>query len=497
MESFGAWSVVPPILALALAISTRNVILSLGVGVLLGMTIHAGFDPWLGLVDFFERGILAQLSQGSNAEVAIIILVIGGFVHLLDRSGGMVSFAARMTRVVDSPLKAQLSVWLTGLAIFFTDSGNPLILGPMFRPIFAAKRICTEKLAFIIDSTSAPVCVLIPFISWGVYILSLMEKSFGSAGIGEEPLHALLSALPFQLYPLLALATVPLLALTGREYGPMARAQRRARLGQDDPPPPGSATGAETRASSRAVVLPLVTMLVVLFGLFALFIAQLGELPGGKVRLSLVLGYLSATAVCAALLSREHIFGLAESFRVFVDGMGRMVLIVLILLLAWSLGDVCELLGTGPFVARAFDHILSPGLLPAVVFVLGGLFALSTGSSWGTFALLMPIAIPVAHETGASLPVTLAAVLSGGIFGDHCSPVSDTTILSSMASGCTHADHVNTQLVYALTTGATAFVGFVVAGLTGFHGTIAIVLVLQVLITVGLTWFLGAPAHPR
>ena len=189
------------------------------------------------------------------------------------------------------------------------------------------------------------------------------------------------------------------------------------------------------------------------------------------------------------IFTREG-FVVAAVGAAFAEVFGRAAPIAAIV--SALLGPPLLLSGTRRQASIGIGHIVA-----AVVFVLGGLFALSTGSSWGTFALLMPIAIPVAHETGASLPVTLAAVLSGGIFGDHCSPVSDTTILSSMASGCTHADHVNTQLVYALTTGATAFVGFVVAGLTGFHGTIAIVLVLQVLITVGLTWFLGAPAHPR
>lgn len=483
-------SVVPPLLALGLAVVTRNVLLSLSLGVLLGMTIVDGFNPVAGFVDFFERGVLLQLTERSNAEVVIIIMVIGGFVQLVDRSGGMASFARQMTRVVDTPFKAQIAVWITGLSIFFTDSGNSLILGPMFRPIFGGLRICREKLAFIIDSTSSPVCVLVPMISWGVYIMSLLEQSFAPLSIDEDPLHACLRALPFQYYPLLALMTVPLLAATGREWGPMARAQQRE-LERTRTTDSEEALDGANHASSWAVILPMATMLVVLFALFGAFFAQVGSLPGAKVRLSLLLAYLAAAAVCAVLLKREGVMASSESFRTFVQGMGKMVLIVLILLLAWTLGDVCELLGTGSYVARAFDSILSPGLLPALVFVLGAVFSLSTGSSWGTFALMLPIAIPVAHEAGAPLFVTIAAALSGGVFGDHCSPVSDTTILSSMATGCAHADHVNTQLVYASVTGTSALVGFLVAGLTGSVWALAAAVVLQVTVTLVVTRVFG------
>jgi len=487
-------SIVPPLIALVLAVATRNVLVSLTLGVLLGMTLVNDFNPLAGLVDFFHRGIAAQLTERSNVEVLVIILVIGGFVHLLDRSGGMVAFARRMTKVVDTPFKAQISVWLTGLAIFFTDSGNSLILGPMFRPIFGGLKLCREKLAFIIDSTSSPVCVLIPVISWGVYIMGLLEKSFDAHGVTVEPLDACLRALPFQLYPLLALSTVPVLAWTGREYGPMARAQRRALVQVQ------TEAAAEThdgpRASARAVLVPLAVLLMVLTGLFIFYGVQNGGLPGPKVRLSLMISYLAATAVCAAILWAERVSHPLRSARLVLRGMSKLVFVVLILLLAWSLGDVCDLLGTGDYIAQFFDRSLHPGFLPAMVFILGAVFSLSTGSSWGTFALLMPIAIPVALATDAPLYPTIAAVLSGGIFGDHCSPVSDTTVLSSMATGCKHADHVNTQLVYAGLTGVTALLGFIAVGFTGAVWILPIALTVQVAAVLGVTRVFGVRAVP-
>ena len=476
MEDPGFLSIVPPLLALALAIATRSVILSLGLGVLLGMILHCDFNPLRGLLAFFEQGIFVQLSQGSNAQVIILIMVIGGFVRLLESSGGMMAFARQVTRWVATKQRAQLAVWGTGLAIFFTDSGNALILGPMFRPIFDRLGICREKLAFLIDSTASPVCVLVPFISWGVYIMGLLEVSFADLGLPHTPLEGFLHALPFQLYPVLALSTVPLLVLSGREWGPMARAQRRLR--REEREEEQTATAA-TGGGSRTVLIPLATVLLMLGGCFALFLAQRGRLGGAEVRLVLLLAYLSGAVVCALLLKRAGLQAPAQAFQRFLQGMGGMVYIALILLLAWSLGDVCELLGTGSYVAGIFDRALHPGLLPALVFALGAVFSLATGSSWGTFALLLPIAIPVAQQAGAPLWITIGAALSGGVFGDHCSPVSDTTILSSMSSGCAHADHVNTQIPYAAVTGGVALLGFLAAGLLGWTWILLPALVLQ------------------
>ena len=496
MDQHAIWSITPPILALVLAIATRNVLVSLGVGVTLGMIIVNGFHPWQGLLDVFERGIIAQLTEAANAEMVLIILVIGGFVHLMDRSGGMAAFAQRMTRVVDSPRKAQLSAWVTGMAIFFTDSGNSLILGPMFRPIFARVRVCREKLAFIIDSTSSPVCVLVPIISWGVYIMSLLEQPFASLGVTQSPLQACIRATPFQLYPILALATVPVLVATGREYGPMARVQRQyleEAAPKETREPAAVDDSGGGKAGAVAVLLPLAVVLLTLGGLLVYFTVTLGDLPGTKVRQSLLMAYLAGTAVAVVVLVRRRVFTAGRSFLLFLAGMWGLARIVVILLLAWSLGDVCALLGTGETLAGFFHRGLSPGLIPALVFVLGAVASLSTGSSWGTFALLMPIAVPMAHQAGMPLEATIAAVLSGGVFGDHCSPVSDTTVLSSMATECDHASHVNTQLGYAVVTGLSTLVGFVIVGFTGWWFALVPALALQVVLTLGLTRLRGVP----
>ena len=491
MEEFGVWSVFPAFVALLLAITTRNVILSLVVGVFGGMIIYNGLNPFKGLVDFIELGPFAQLAKESNARVIIIICIIGGFVYLLEKSGGMKSFAKRITSLVDTPVKAQFSVWLAGMAIFFTDSGNSLILGPMFRPIFNRLKVCREKLAFIIDSTSSPVCVLIPVISWGIYIMSLIEQSYSPLSITESSLNAFVKALPFQFYPILAIITVPILALTRKEYGPMAKFQLRAINQEEDPGEASLIDSHEKQAGARAVFIPLGTMLVVAFSLFAYFFLINGSLPGKKIQTSLVIAYLSGTIVCASLLKKQNVFPLKESFQIFIKGISRVVFILIVLLLAWSMGDVCKLLHTGDYIATFFGDYINPGLLPSIIFLIGAVISLSTGSSWGTFALLMPIAIPVAHGINSPMYVAIAAVLSGGMFGDHSSPISDTTILSSMSSGCEHTDHVNSQLPYACVTGMAALFMFILAGYTNNPYSILAGIVLQITLILLITRCIG------
>lgn len=460
-------SLLPPILTIVLAIATRNVILSLGLGVFVGMTTHEGFNPFAGLVSVFEKGLFPQLSKGSNAQVIILICVIGGLVRQLDSSGGMAAFAARITGRVNTKAKAEMSVLTMGIAIFFTDAGNSLILGPLFRPVFDKLKICREKLAFILDSTSSPVCVLVPFISWGVYIMSLIDQSYRPIDPEVNPLRMLVSALPFQFYPMLALCSVIVFALIGRDFGPMLRAQwRHADPEQAHAPETPSTDEERSRAGAAVVLLPLATLFIIIIGLFGYYYVSLGSLPSDKIRTSLILAYLAAGLVCAIVLRKQTGATLSSSASTFMQGMQDMFTIALVLLLAWSLGEVCALLGTSDYLAGLLSGNLPSVLLPALIFILGAVIALSTGSSYGTFAILMPIAIPLAVTLDAPMSVTIAAVLSGGILGDHASPISDTTILSSMATGCNHADHVNTQLPYALLTGAAALVSFVVAGLT-------------------------------
>ncbi|WP_028116254.1 Na+/H+ antiporter NhaC family protein [Ferrimonas senticii] len=476
MESFGFWAVVPPLLALILAFTTRHVVLSLGVATFTGMLIIHGGQPVDALQGLLVDGPFTQLAQGGNAQIIVVITIISGFIYLVEQSGGMKAFSQLSTRYITSPVKAKLASWLTGLGIFFTDSGNSLILGPMFAPIFDRLRVSREKLAYIIDSTSSPVCVLVPIISWGVYSQGLIENAFTNLGQKVDGFTVFLQVIPYQLYPLLALAAIPMYALLNQDWGPMAEAQRAAKEAQQ--------RQLQSQQQQAAVDISLVLLpLAALFGtLICLFIYNYGvqgKINGPVIRMSLGSSYVVATLVAMVLYWRKRVMTPSQSFNTFLAGMQRITLILVILLLAWTLGSICKTLGTGDYISQLLDGRLPIFLVPSLVFVIGAFVSVATGSSWGTFALLIPITVPVAVTLGADPLVCIGAALSGGLLGDHASPISDTTILSSMATGCDHGSHVRTQFPYAILTGVAACIGFMVAQLTQNPWTVLLALLLQ------------------
>ena len=226
MTDYGFLSVIPPLLTIIVALYSKNVLFALTCGILSGALIIADFNPFYALVNTIEHHVLKEVSSGSQVQVILIMFIIGGFVKLLEVSGGANAFASKLTYLVTSRAKAQLLVWFSGLAIFFTDSGNSLIVGPLHRPVFDRFKICREKLAYIIDTTSSPISILIPFIGWGAYITSLIEKSYTEIGLEENAFSVLIKVIPYQFYAFLALATVPILIILGKDYGPMLRSQQ-------------------------------------------------------------------------------------------------------------------------------------------------------------------------------------------------------------------------------------------------------------------------------
>ncbi|MEZ4236723.1 MAG: Na+/H+ antiporter NhaC family protein [Myxococcota bacterium] len=468
----------PPLVALAVALATRRVLLALATAAWTGFLLleHAHGTAWLSLpwratLDLVHDGLLGQVAQPSQAQVLLLIGLIGAFVHLLEHSGAGRATMDRAARGLTAARPAELAAWAAGVGFFFSDLGNVLLLGPMFRGVFDCLGLPRERLAWIIDTTAAPVSVLIPVVAWGVYIIGLVEGAFRGADPAAvdavlpgrwrpdagtvDGLAVFFDVLPLQLYAWLSLLFVPLLVALGRPYGAMARARPA------DPTPPDAATEGPSAWPGALSVAALFATLVAVGGWSW---AQEGRLAGEAVRTTLAAGYLAATGTLAALLARE---GRPVAVATLQAGAARSVGIAVILLLAWSLGHACAELGTGAALAALLGDRVPPGLLPAAVFVVGAATSFATGTSWGTFAVLIPVVVPLGLQLGLPAPLLLAAVLSGGVFGDHCSPISDTTILASMGAGCDHADHVATQLPYALTVGGAALAGFAAAGLVG------------------------------
>jgi Na+/H+ antiporter NhaC len=475
---YGSAALLPALVSLLVALKTRAVVPALAIGALTGTLIMGVYSHGLasglpaGLFDFIQRAFLEQPAKASNAQILVLIFLIGGFVHLLDKSGAILNFSGAVTERVRSPKSAQMATWLGGLSIFFSDLGNALILGPIFRPIYDRFGLSREKLAYVIDATAAPVCVLIPFIGWGVYLSGLLEGAFG--GLSPESIevvaqqvpalvaddgtflafHALIALLPFQLYPLLTLLSVPVVIIGGRNLGKMAKTL----------PSSIPVEQTETGGSPGLVVTVLLVLMTTLGGVLIWVSLTRGAPNGADIKLAIASGYIFAILTAMVLLARDGIMSIANSFSAIKDGMGKMVNLAIIICLAWTLGDICKVMGTGEVLSAWLDGSLSPALLPALVMLIGATISFATGSSFGTFAILIPIVVPLAVSIGAPLLVTIAAAISGGIFGDHTSPISDTTLLASMGAGVDHASHVETQLPYAALIGSVALVGFIGAG---------------------------------
>ncbi|MGV8152901.1 MAG: Na+/H+ antiporter NhaC family protein [Alkaliphilus sp.] len=487
MDNYGILSIFPPLLAIVIAFRYKNVILALFIAVLTGALILAGGNPYTTMIVMFEEVFFEQLKSGFNSQMMLMMALIGGFVALIEKSGGALAFAKSATKVVNTRTKAQLLLWLCGLGIFFTDSGNSLILGPTFKPITDKLRISREKVAYILDSTSSPICILIPFIGWGVFIMSLIQKEYEHLGIAGSEFTAFMRAVPFQLYAISALLLVPIVAIMRREFGPMAKAEHRAyyenKVLDENAIPLRPDTeieipkGVEPKASS--IVIPIIVLFVVMFSMFVSF-GFPGRIPGVNMRISISTAYLLSTGVCMFLVIKNKVMNFKESLNTVISGMQRMMYILIVLLLSWSIGSVCKSLGTSVYIVDLAKDFILPSFVPALIFIIGGLIAFATGTSWGTFAILMPIAIPMAHAFDISIYAAIGAVLSGGLFGDHCSPISDTTILASMGASSDHIDHVKTQMPYAMTAGLASLMGFIVAGFTGSPLTIIFTVILMI-----------------
>ncbi|MCH1571677.1 MAG: hypothetical protein L7S64_10055 [Longimicrobiales bacterium] len=475
-------SVLPPVLAIALAIWTRQVYLSLAGGLWFAWTIIAGWNPLAGLGRAID-GTVAVFGEAGDARVIMFTLVIGALIATVEASGGVRGFVNLLERNhwVDSAKKSQLLAWATGIVIFIESNITVLVAGSVSRPLFDRYKCSREKLAYIIDSTSAPICILIPMNAWGAYNLGILE------GLGvENALGVFLQSIMYNFYAFAAVILVLVVILTGLDIGPMKKAEERTRGGQllwPDATPmideevlsPPPLEGVEPRA--RNMFFPIAAM--VLFMPVGLYItgsgavANLGVdltlqaiLAEGSGSTSVLWSVMFGLAVAWVMLKAQGIFTVERLVKVGLKGAGALVPLALILLLALALGDVIQELRTGEYVAQVTAGTMPNFIYLPLVFLVSGGIAFSTGTSWGTFAIMLPIAVPAAATLGLPLAPVVAASLAGGIFGDHCSPISDTTIISSMAAATDHIDHVRTQLPYALTGGVIATIGFALLGAT-------------------------------
>jgi Na+/H+ antiporter NhaC len=507
------------LLAIALALIFRQVIVSLILGIYSGALFIYGFDPLTAFLRLVDKYVIEAVSDVSHTQIIVFTLLFGGVVGLISRSGGTTGIANSLSRFAQTRKSGMLTTWLSGLIIFFDDYANALVVGNLMRPITDKLKISREKLAFIVDATSAPVASIFIVSSWIGYEVGLIQDGLNVIGSPLNAYSVFLDTIIFRFYPLAMLFFVFLIAFTRRDFGSMLKAERRAVKEDKVSAIQGINTlkesselfANEDRAKWYNGVIPiLVLIFVTIFGLIFTGIDSLKEqgISGYGVRnvisnsnsyLALLWGSFSACVVAALMILAQKILTLRQTVDAWFAGIRSMFLAVLILTLAWSIGAVTSEIRTADYIISLISDSIDPRFLPVIVFLACGLTSFATGTSWGTMAIMFPIVIPLSvavtgmnnynpADTHLILIGVVSSVLAGCVWGDHCSPISDTTILSSMASGCDHIDHVRTQLTYAITVGVvTMFIGDILTAF-GLSPIVALLIIISILVGIIYLW---------
>ena len=466
---FGILSIVPPIVAIALALITKEVITSLLIGILSGGLIYTGGNIIAALETVFE---LMGTKLGDNALMLVFLTMLGSLVMVMNMAGGSFAYGKWASKKIKSKKMAKLATSFLGMLIFIDDYFNCLTVGAVMKPIVDENKVSRAKLAHIIDSTAAPVCILAPVSSWAASVVAVI----GDTGV-KNPMSVFLSTIPMNVYPILTLLLILYFCTSDIEMGVMEKYELNdtSRLLENEE------VGYEYSKNGKVydLVVPIlvlifvtVTMMLKTGGFFSEGLGAAKAFGNANVNLSLVIGAFFAIVVSFVMYIPRKLLKFEDFMKGIVEGMKTMVSAIVILSLAWTIGGITsdEFLNTGSYIASLISNSTMPmWLLPAIIFVVGAFLSFSTGTAWGTFGILIPIMVPILMHTNHMhyLTIVLAAIFSGSVFGDHCSPISDTTILSSAGAGCDHIAHVSSQLPYAISVGISSALAFLVSGIIG------------------------------
>lgn len=479
----GILSILPPLIAIVLALVLRQVVLSLFTGIWVGAILIFNYDVIGGIFRVLDHFIVGALSETSHVQIIVFSMMFGGMVGVISKNGGTIGIANLITRYATSSRGGQLATWGMAFVMFFDDYANVLVRGNLMRPITDKLRISREKLSFIVDAGAATVTSVFIISTWIGYEVGLIDQGLKSIGSAEDAYSVFLQTIPYRFYPIFTLILVFLVAFLRRDFGPMLAAERRAwvtgKVLRDGAQPAVDLTettgAADLNKPARWYngILPILAILAVgLYGLYstgtaALESAGITDYGVGDIisksdsYASLLWASFAGCLVAIALSIGQRILKATEAIDAWFNGLKSMLLAMLILVLAWSIGAVTQELNTAGYLVQILRGAIAPHWLPVLTFLIAALMSFATGTSWGTMAIMMPLVIPLADTLSADAQLAAAdhmiilhgvisSVLAGAVFGDHCSPISDTTILSSMASACDHIDHVRTQLPYAV-----------------------------------------------
>ncbi len=485
------WSLIPPVVAIVLALITKEVYSSLFVGILIGGVFYSGFTFERTMTHVFQDGIIGSLSDAYNVGILVFLVLLGILVCMMNQAGGSAAFGRWASVHIKSRVGAQLATVLLGVLIFIDDYFNCLTVGSVMRPVTDKHNVSRAKLAYLIDATAAPICIIAPISSWAAAVTGFVE--------GEDGLSIFIRAIPYNFYALLTIVMMIALTIMGADYGLMRKHEENALKGDlYTTPDRPYANAEEEESNSKGGVIDLVFPIIVLIFCCVIGMIYTGgffegtgfveAFSGSDASVGLMLGSFFAFIITIVFYAVRKVLKFSESMACIPEGFKAMVSPILILTLAWTLKAMTDSLGADVFVAEIVKS--SSGgvvnLLPAIIFLVGCFLAFATGTSWGTFGILIPIVVEAFSATNETMMIiSISACMAGAVCGDHCSPISDTTIMASAGAQCNHVNHVSTQLPYAVTVAAVSCVTYVIAG---FAQTPLIPLVIGVLLMIGVLY---------
>ena len=485
------WALLPAVVAIALALITKEVYSSLFIGIVVGALLYADFSFEGTVLHVFNDGLIAVLCDSYNMGILIFLVLLGTMVALMNKAGGSAAFGRWAGDHIKTRVGAQLATILLGVLIFIDDYFNCLTVGSVMRPVTDKHNVSRAKLAYLIDATAAPVCIIAPISSWAAAVSGFVE--------GEDGLALFVSAIPYNFYAILTIVMMVGMVLMKVEFGSMAVHEKNAKNGDlyTTPDRPYGNIQAEEKPDSKGKVIDLVIPIICLVICCVIGMIYTGgffsgadfvtAFSGSDASVGLALGSFFGLVITVVLYLVRRVLNFKECMDCLADGFKAMVPAILILTFAWTLKAMTDSLGAKDFVADLVSHSAGSlmNFLPAVIFLIGCFLAFATGTSWGTFGILIPIVVAVFQDTNHSLMIiSISACMAGAVCGDHCSPISDTTIMASAGAQCNHVNHVSTQLPYAIVAAAVSFVSYIIAGFVQnvwICLPIAIVLMLAVL----------------
>lgn len=465
------WSLVPPVVAIVLALITKEVYSSLFVGILIGGAFWSGFKAEATILHVFQDGVVGVLTDSYNMGILVFLVILGVMVCMMNKAGGSAAFGRWAKEHIKTRAGAQLATIVLGVLIFIDDYFNCLTVGSVMRPVTDSHNVSRAKLAYLIDATAAPICIIAPISSWAAAVTGFVK--------GEDGFSIFIRAIPYNYYAILTIIMMVTLVLAKEDYGPMKAHEKNAIEGDlfttgDRPFENTSENAIYNKGKVIDLVFPILSLIVccvigmIYSGGFFSGTGFVEAFSGSDASVGLMLGSFFAMVITIVFYAVRKVLRFSDSMACIPEGFKAMVPAILILTFAWTLKAMTDSLGAAPFVASVMNSAAGGlmNLLPAIIFLVGCFLAFATGTSWGTFGILIPIVVAVFQGTNETMMIiSISACMAGAVCGDHCSPISDTTIMASAGAQCNHVNHVSTQLPYAMTVAAVSCITYVIAGI--------------------------------